>query len=101
MCSSDLKNLPNECVDLYYSVNREGPWTAIAKSVRNDGRYRWAVPQEIGPLAFIRVEVADKAGNKSRADTPHAVALDDMSRPRAHVVGVVSQNAPTLPPTGH
>ena len=42
-----------------------------------------------------------QAGNMSKADTPHAVALDDMSRPRAHVVGIASQNAPTLPPTGH
>jgi hypothetical protein len=96
------KNLATECVDLYYSVNREGPWTAIAKNARNDGRYRWAVPQEIGPLAFIRVAVTDRAGNMSKADTPHAIALDDMSRPRAHVVGIAAQNAPTLPPTaGH
>jgi hypothetical protein len=90
------KNLAAEPVDLYYSPNRDGPWTVIAKGVRNDGRYRWAAPAEM-PLAFVRVAVTDKAGNSSKCDTPQAVALDDMSRPHGRVVDIVPQAAPTSP----
>jgi hypothetical protein len=95
------KNLSSEPIDLYYSINREGPWVPIAKGIRNDGRYRWAVPQEIGPLAFIRVVATDKAGNSSKCDSPHAVALDDMSRPHGHVVGIASQADSTATPAAH
>jgi hypothetical protein len=85
------KNLGTEPVDLYYAVNREGPWTPIAKGVKNDSRYRWLVPQEIGPLSFVRLVVTDRAGNKTLCETPQAVALDDMSRPRARVIGLAPQ----------
>ncbi len=88
------KNLGNDAVDLFYAVNREGPWTPIARGVKNDSRYRWSVPKQIGPLAFIRLVVTDKAGNKTQCETPQAIALDDMSRPRGHVVGI----APTADP---
>ncbi len=88
------KNLAAEPVDLYYSPNRDGPWSVIAKGVRNDGRYRWAAPAEM-PLAFVRVVVTDKAGNSSKCDTPQAVALDDMSRPHGRVVDIVPQAAPS------
>jgi hypothetical protein len=90
------KNLGPEPVDLYYSPHRDGPWTVIAKGVRNDGRYRWTAPPEM-PLAFVRVVVTDKAGNSNKCDTPQAVALDDMSRPHGHLVDVVPSGIQSSP----
>src|SRR5262249_332380 len=72
----------------YYSVNREGPWTVIAKGVKNDGRYRWQVPQEIGPLAFVRLVGADEAGNMARCGTGQAGARGGRSGPPGGGVGV-------------
>jgi hypothetical protein len=95
------KNLGSEPVDLFFAVNREGPWTPIAKGIKNEGRYRWMVPQEIGPLAFLRVAVKDRAGNLATAETPQAVALDDLSRPRARVVGVAPNAPRPAAPTGN
>src|SRR5207248_3167542 len=83
------KNLTDGPVDLYYSQNREGPWTAIARGVKNDGRYRWTVPPQAGPNAYVRVVVTDRAGNVCQCETLNAVVLDDLSRPRVHITGVV------------
>jgi hypothetical protein len=88
------KNFGPEPIDLYYAVNRDGPWMVIAKGLRNEGRYRWTVPQQVGPQAFIRLVATDRAGNRVQCDTPHPVALDDLSRPRARVVGVSGSNLP-------
>ncbi len=94
------KNLTAEPVDLFYAVNREGPWTSIARGVKNDGRYRWVVPQEIGKLVFVQMVVTDKAGNTYKCHTAQAVALDDGSRPRAHVIDAAPPTS-KLPPSGN
>lgn len=91
------RNFASEPIDLYYAVAREGPWTPIAKGLKNDGRYRWSVPQEVGAQTYIRLIATDKAGNATVCETAQPVPLDDQSRPRARVVGVVSP-APLVPP---
>jgi hypothetical protein len=95
------KNLTATPVDLYYALNRSGPWTPIARGLRNDGRYRWTPPMEIGTRAFVRMIVTDKAGNSTHSDTAQAVELDDGTRPHAHVTGVVTQGPGATPPAGH
>jgi hypothetical protein len=84
------KNLGSEPIELYYSGHREGPWQVIAKALKNDGHYHWAVPNDVGSQAYLRLVVTDRAGNSTHCDTPQPVALDDMSRPRGHVVGVTT-----------
>jgi hypothetical protein len=90
------KNLAAEPVELYYAPDRDGPWTLIAKGIRNDGRHRWTAPAEMA-RAFVRVVVTDRAGNSSQCDTPQAVTLDDTSRPRARVVDIVPRSGPSSP----
>jgi len=89
------KNLAAEPIDLYYGVSREGPWQPIAKGLKNDGQYRWAVPANAGAEAFIRLVARDGAGNATIAETTQGVTLDDHSRPRARVISVS-----TTPPHG-
>jgi len=84
------KNLGAEPIDLYYSVNHDGPWQVIAKGLKNDGHYRWSVPTEAGAQAYLRLVATDRAGNSVHCDTAQSVALDDLSRPRGHVVGVAT-----------
>jgi hypothetical protein len=82
------RNLAEDPIELYYAIAREGPWQCIAKGLKNDGRFRWAIPNDLGPEAFIRVVARDAAGNIGYTQTPRPVTLDDLSRPRARVIGV-------------
>lgn len=95
------KNLGSEPIDLYYSVHRDGPWQIIAKGLKNDGHYRWSVPNDAGAQAFLRLVVTDRAGNSMHCDTAQPVALDDMSRPRGHVVGVTTSAPRTTTAAAH
>src|SRR5439155_21084322 len=84
------KNLHSEPIDLFYAVNRQGPWLPIAKGLKNEGLYRWTPAPETGSHAFIRLTVRDQAGNVASSDSQQAVALDDLSRPRGRVVGITT-----------
>jgi hypothetical protein len=86
--SAQDKNLAAEPIDLYYAVNRQGPWTLIAKGLKNDGVYRWAPGADVGGQAYIRLTVTDLAGNSASSETIQPVPLDDMSRPRGRLVGI-------------
>jgi hypothetical protein len=102
------KNLHPEPIDLYYAVNRQGPWLPIAKGLKNDGLYRWMPNSVMGTHAFVRLTVNDLAGNSASFESAQPVALDDLSRPRGRLVGVTTTprtnlgNAPSpMPPTGN
>ncbi|MBI1831058.1 MAG: hypothetical protein HYR84_06375 [Planctomycetes bacterium] len=87
------KNLGNEPVSLFYRTRADGPWTLIAKNVKNDGVHRWAVPRDAGGQFFFKIEVADQAGNVAQ----HALAqptMIDMAEPRITVVGVTGAARP-------
>jgi hypothetical protein len=81
------KNLGPEPIALFYAAKQDGPWTAIAKGLKNDGLYRWTFPREVGSQFFVRMEVTDQAGNMTRCGPSTPVVLD-MTEPRASVVGV-------------
>lgn len=81
------RNLRPECVNLYYATNRTGPWQNIARGLKNDGLYRWSFPREVSAPIFVRVEVADQAGNVARADSAQPIALDT-TEPRGTVLGI-------------
>ena len=40
------KKLADEPIDLFFATNREGPWTSIARGVKNEGSFRWVPPRE-------------------------------------------------------
>jgi len=97
---ADDKNLGSTPIDLFYSASSQGPWTPIAKSVANTGKYRWYLPQELCRQAYVALVVTDMAGNSTRCEISEPIALDDLSRPRAVISGIVPL-PPTAAPTGN
>lgn len=85
--SASDKNLKPEPIDLYYAASREGPWNSIAKSLKNDGSYRWQLPSGQASEYFVRMEVSDRAGNVTRCDALQPV-VSDLARPKAKVLGI-------------
>lgn len=77
-------------VKLELSLNdTAGPWTVIADSLRNNGRYQWLVPPDtVAPNCRIRYTVYGPGGSV-RAMTPRPFAIGDTftdvaeDRPRA------------------
>ena len=78
-----------EPVDLYYSARPDGPWLPIARSLRNDGVYRWMMPANVGVEFYVRMEVTDRAGNVAECQTSQPVAKDP-ARPKARVIGLAA-----------
>ncbi len=93
------KNLSGEPVDLFYSKDRQGPWQVLAKGLRNTGQYRWTPNAEVGPQAYVKLVVKDLAGNQSTSETLQPVLLDDLSRPRARILGIATTASGTVTPT--
>jgi hypothetical protein len=92
--------LKPEPIDLYYGVRPDGPWLPIARSLRNDGSYRWTMPTSLGAEIYVRMEVTDRAGNVADCQTPQPVVRDPM-RPKAHVIGVAAGDKRITPPHAH
>jgi hypothetical protein len=91
------KNLGNDPVNLFYRVRPDAAWMPMAKRLKNDGVYLWTFPRESGNRFYVKIEVADMAGNVTRAECANPVILD-MSEPRANVVGITGVQAR---PSGH
>jgi hypothetical protein len=92
--------LKAEPIDLYYSVRPDGPWLPIARSLRNDGSYRWAIPAGLPPAIYVRMEVTDRAGNVGECQTSQPVARESM-RPKAHVIGLAAGDKRITAPHAH
>ena len=98
--SASDKNLTAEPVSLYYRTRPDGPWQAIARNLKNDGAYRWKFPRDQGSQFFVKIEVADLAGNISHVQTPNPIVLD-ITEPRATVLGITGMSRHVTPPTGN
>ena len=108
--SASDANLGPEPVNLFYRARADQSWQPIARNVKNDGVYRWAFPPEIGGQVFVKLEVADLAGNMTKVETPTPIMLDQ-TEPEATLLDVVGLNRgpaaqpvsmpPTMPPTGY
>jgi hypothetical protein len=99
--SAKDKNLGACCISLSFAATKEGPWMPIAKGLNNDGSFKWSVPREAGAEFFVRLEVCDKAGNKSLCESPDKIVMD-MSRPKAKVIGVTAKDThKATTPTGN
>jgi hypothetical protein len=96
------KNLTPEPIQLYYATRKEGPWTQVARNVKNDGLYAWAFPRDQGDHFFIRVEAVDMAGNVGRCESAAPIQLD-MTEPQAQVITITGGNSAPAPtqPQGH
>jgi hypothetical protein len=96
--TSKDRNIGATPVDLSYAIDRNGPWLPIAKGLKADGQYRWLPPLDIGKQAFFRLTVRDAAGNTTITETTQPVAIDDLSRPRAVMIGISTDSVVTPPP---
>jgi hypothetical protein len=94
------KNLGPEPIHLYYRTRQDGQWQVIARNVKNEGLYRWTFPRDQGSQFWVKVEVADMAGNTAQAETPNAIVLD-ITEPHASVVGVTGMVQRVTPPSGN
>lgn len=81
------KNLGSGPISLFFATRKDGPWQPIARGLKNDGLHHWVFPRDQGSQFFVRLEVADMAGNVIRAESPSALMLD-MTEPRASVLGI-------------
>lgn len=80
------KNLKSEPIDLYFATRREGPWTPIARGLRNDGNYRWTLPPGLSSDFIVRLEVSDQAGNVAQCDLLQRLLVE---KPRARVLNIM------------
>jgi hypothetical protein len=76
------KNLSHTPIRLSYSESREGPWTAYADKLANNGKYVWRMPEGLPYQFYLRVEAADLAGNVGDAVTSEKIKVD-LSLPKA------------------
>ncbi|MFL5327400.1 MAG: hypothetical protein ACJ8C4_00670 [Gemmataceae bacterium] len=81
------RNLAPDAVEISWTTQPDGPWHVIAKGLRSDCQYRWAVPREATPKAYLKIESTDRAGNVGRFVTPQAVATE-LPKPKARVIGI-------------
>jgi hypothetical protein len=89
--SASDPNIAPEPVSLFYRVRPDGLWQPIIRGLRNEGVYRWTFPRDIGTQFFLKVEVADLAGNIGASESQVPVVLD-MTEPRASVIGVTGMS---------
>lgn len=83
------KNLGDHPINLWYAVEKNGPWLPIARGVPNTGKFSWQFPRNGASKFYVRLEATDRAGNRSYAVTPSPIVLD-MTEPRARVTGITA-----------
>jgi hypothetical protein len=93
------RNLKAAPIDLFWSSHPQGPWQVIARGLKNEPPYHWPVPSQAGAQVYVRLTVADQAGNRAEWVTPQAVATGWAPPVHIRLVGVrpLADEAPTLP----
>jgi hypothetical protein len=81
------KNLRAQPIDLEYSNRPDGPWTPIAKALKNDGNYRWQPQGEMAGEIYVRMQVSDEAGNTTICTAPQPLVMD-RARPKGRILGI-------------
>jgi hypothetical protein len=85
--SASDAHLDPQPVTLYFALQPAGPWEPIVARIANTGSHNWKFPKGIGTEVFVRLEVADRAGNVTRCDTPSPVQIA-APRPKVRVLHV-------------
>ena len=91
--SASDRNLAETPISLFWAERPEGPWQPIAVDLPNTGRHEWRMPPELPYRVYLRLEVRDRAGNVSVAETPEPV-LVDLTEPEAELIGIVKPKQP-------
>jgi hypothetical protein len=60
---------------LLYSPNLTGPWATIAAGLASQGEHRWQPDRGVPARVYVRVEVADAAGNVGVASSTEAITV--------------------------
>jgi hypothetical protein len=76
------RNLGPGGVSLRYTDQPGNPWKTIAERIPNTGEYTWTMPPDVPYQFYVKVEVADRAGNVGEDATAQPVRVD-LSHPRA------------------
>ena len=79
---------------LLFSPNADGPWATITTAVDNQGEYRWQPDRATPARVYLRIEVADAAGNVGAVTSPEPVTVST-SRVVGRLGGV--RTLPTTP----
>jgi hypothetical protein len=74
-------------ISLLFAETAEGPWTAIASAMPNDGDYAWPADPQLPTEIYLRLEVRDEAGNVTVEQLSEPIHLDGLA-PKARIRGV-------------
>ncbi|HWL09356.1 MAG TPA: hypothetical protein VNQ76_13190 [Planctomicrobium sp.] len=85
-------DLAERSVALSYSTTGTGPWIPIQNWQPNAGQLVWTVPSTLNQSFYVRLELRDRAGNVSSAQTDSPFLID-RSQPRARVTEIESLEA--------
>jgi hypothetical protein len=94
------RNLGPHPISLYYATRPDGTWLPVAEGLANDGSYRWPAPRELGPVVYLRLDVADQAGNHGRSDLPQPFQRYALPA-RVRVLGISAAAPPGVKPQGN
>lgn len=82
-------DLAQNPISLMYSPQPGGPWEPISLKQGNTGRHQWLIPSHLTQKFYVRLEVADAAGNVTAVESDQPF-LVDRARPKARVKMVES-----------
>lgn len=85
--------LPPKSARILYSAHTEGPWATVVAAADNQGEHRWQPDRSVPAKVFVRIEVADAAGNVANATTPEPVSVS-----QSRYVGRLGGLKPLPPP---
>lgn len=80
-------HLADKPVALAYAAKMDGPWLPIVTDGDNTGKHAWSVPKDAPTQVFLRLTVADKAGNKATLYNSAPLTVD-FPRPKVKLLGV-------------
>jgi hypothetical protein len=84
---ADDRHLADRPVSLFYAKNPDGPWTTIVDGLANTGQYAWQVDQRVPRDFYLRLRVADRAGNVGEDQLREPISSDGLA-PRGRIRGV-------------
>jgi hypothetical protein len=74
--SAKDRNFGPRPVTLSFASSADGPWTLLAGSVENTGRYDWPLSSALPATMYVRVQATDLHGNVGFAQTENPIRLD-------------------------
>ena len=85
--SAHDKNLKEDSINVWYATRADGPWLPVLQNHKNEGVYRWIMPNGLGAQIYLRMEATDRGGNVGRTELRKPVQLE-VQQPKARVISV-------------